>query len=459
MLCLMERIGYRFSDEGLLRLALTHPSSAQPGGESNQRLEFLGDAVLQLCASHCLYLRHPQMHEGDAHAAARGLGAGKLPAPGALAWQLGGLLRLGPGEESSGGRDKPSILADAVEAVLGAVYLDGGLGEAQRIVSAHISPNPRPAGPGITRPSCRSAPRKTEVRPRATRSSARKALPTSASSPPGSACWAKPSGRDRIAAKRPPSRPPPRTPYPNKAKQRNSELRLKRLEIYGFKSFAERTRMEFVGGITGVVGPNGSGKSNISDAVRWVLGEQSAKTLRGARMEDVIFGGTQTRKPLNFCEVTLVFDNEDKALPVDFAEVQVTRRVYRSGESEYLLNKAACRLKGYRRPVPGTAAARTVTPSSVKATSTTSSPSRARTRAPSSRRRRASASSRPPPGSRAAHGKHHAEPGTGAGHTFRRSAPSCPPWKPRPRRPQLHPPHGRGPGFWRPTPSFAATTP
>ena len=122
-------------------------------------------------------------------------------------------------------------------------------------------------------------------------------------------------------------------------------MRLKRLEIYGFKSFAERTRMEFVGGITGVVGPNGSGKSNISDAVRWVLGEQSAKTLRGARMEDVIFGGTQTRKPLNFCEVTLVFDNEDKALPVDFAEVQVTRRVYRSGESEYLLNKAACRLK------------------------------------------------------------------------------------------------------------------
>jgi len=122
-------------------------------------------------------------------------------------------------------------------------------------------------------------------------------------------------------------------------------LRLKKLEIYGFKSFAERTRMEFGNGITGVVGPNGSGKSNIADAVRWVLGEQSAKSLRGARMEDVIFGGTQARKPLNYCEVTLVFDNEDHTLPIDFAEVQVTRRVYRSGDSEYQLNKSTCRLK------------------------------------------------------------------------------------------------------------------
>jgi chromosome segregation protein len=122
-------------------------------------------------------------------------------------------------------------------------------------------------------------------------------------------------------------------------------LRLKKLELFGFKSFAERTQMEFGDGITGVVGPNGSGKSNIADAVRWVLGEQSAKTLRGAKMEDVIFGGTQLRRAQNYCEVSLLFDNADGALPVDFAEVQVTRRVYRSGESEYQLNKAACRLK------------------------------------------------------------------------------------------------------------------
>ena len=122
-------------------------------------------------------------------------------------------------------------------------------------------------------------------------------------------------------------------------------MRLKRLEVVGFKSFAPRTEIVFGEGITGIVGPNGSGKSNIADAVRWVLGEQSAKSLRGASMSDVIFNGTQKRKPLGFCEVSLVFDNEDRALNMDFAEVMVTRRVYRNGESEYMLNQAACRLK------------------------------------------------------------------------------------------------------------------
>ncbi len=122
-------------------------------------------------------------------------------------------------------------------------------------------------------------------------------------------------------------------------------MRLKKLELYGFKSFAQRTEIVFEDGITGIVGPNGSGKSNIGDAVRWVLGEQSAKTLRGASMSDVIFNGTQKRKPLSYCEVSLVFDNEDHALPSDFTEIMVTRRVYRSGESEYYLNRSSCRLK------------------------------------------------------------------------------------------------------------------
>ena len=122
-------------------------------------------------------------------------------------------------------------------------------------------------------------------------------------------------------------------------------MKLKKLELYGFKSFAQRTEIVFDEGITGIVGPNGSGKSNIGDAVRWVLGEQSAKTLRGASMSDVIFNGTQKRKPLSYCEVSLVFDNEDHALAVEAAEVMVTRRVYRNGESEYYLNRTACRLK------------------------------------------------------------------------------------------------------------------
>lgn len=122
-------------------------------------------------------------------------------------------------------------------------------------------------------------------------------------------------------------------------------MRLTRLDISGFKSFAKKTELQFGSGITAVIGPNGSGKSNISDAVRWVLGEQSARALRGSKMEDVIFNGTQKRKPQSMCEVTLTFDNSDHLLPTDFEEVAVTRRMFRSGESEYVLNGRNCRLK------------------------------------------------------------------------------------------------------------------
>jgi chromosome segregation protein len=120
---------------------------------------------------------------------------------------------------------------------------------------------------------------------------------------------------------------------------------LKRLEITGFKSFADRTELEFVPGVTAVVGPNGSGKSNISDAIRWVLGEQSAKSLRGSKMEDIIFSGSDSRKPVNFCEVSLTLDNTDQQIKMDFSEITVTRRVYRSGESEYYINRQSCRLR------------------------------------------------------------------------------------------------------------------
>ena len=120
---------------------------------------------------------------------------------------------------------------------------------------------------------------------------------------------------------------------------------LKRLEMYGFKSFADKTVLEFMPGITTVIGPNGSGKSNISDCIRWILGEQSMKSLRGQKSEDIIFSGTQNRKSLGFAEGSIVIDNTDGSLPIDYNEVVITRRIYRSGETGYFINKTPCRLK------------------------------------------------------------------------------------------------------------------
>ena len=122
-------------------------------------------------------------------------------------------------------------------------------------------------------------------------------------------------------------------------------MELKSVEIVGFKSFADRLTLTFHGGITAIVGPNGSGKSNVSDAIRWVLGEQSAKSLRGSRMEDVIFAGTERRRPVNYAQVTLVLGNQDRSLNYDYDEVAISRKMYRSGESEYLINGVRCRLK------------------------------------------------------------------------------------------------------------------
>src|SRR5436309_1148742 len=120
---------------------------------------------------------------------------------------------------------------------------------------------------------------------------------------------------------------------------------LKHLELVGFKSFAEKCCFHFSDGVTGIIGPNGSGKSNVVDAVRWVLGEQSAKSLRGGEMTDVIFNGSASRRSLGLAEVSMVFDNARKVLASDAEEVTVTRRVYRSGEGEYLINNQGCRLR------------------------------------------------------------------------------------------------------------------
>jgi len=129
---------------------------------------------------------------------------------------------------------------------------------------------------------------------------------------------------------------------------------LKALELVGFKSFADRTRFEFPSGITVVVGPNGSGKSNVVDAIKWVLGEQSVKSLRGKEMADVIFNGSGTRRAMNTAEITLTFDNSNRVLAIDTPEVHITRRVYRSGEGDYLINRQPCRLRDIRDLLSGT---------------------------------------------------------------------------------------------------------
>ncbi|MCT3282945.1 chromosome segregation protein SMC [Lactiplantibacillus pentosus] len=122
-------------------------------------------------------------------------------------------------------------------------------------------------------------------------------------------------------------------------------MQLKSLEISGFKSFADKTKIDFQAGMTGIVGPNGSGKSNIIEAIRWVLGEQAVKSLRGTKMTDVIFAGSANRKPLNMAKVTITFDNSDHFLPLDYAEVSITRKLFRNGDSDYLINNQSCRLK------------------------------------------------------------------------------------------------------------------
>src|SRR5919112_290344 len=131
-------------------------------------------------------------------------------------------------------------------------------------------------------------------------------------------------------------------------------MRLSKLELHGFKSFADHTQLVFEPGATMIVGPNGCGKSNVSDAVRWVLGEQRARALRGAKMEEVIFQGSSARRAVNLAEVSLHFSNEDGSLPVPFREVVITRRLSRSGESDYFLNRSPCRLRDIQDLVRGT---------------------------------------------------------------------------------------------------------
>jgi len=170
-------------------------------------------------------------------------------------------------------------------------------------------------------------------------------------------------------------------------------VKLKKIRSFGFKTFAEPTALEFGDGVTAIVGPNGSGKSNLVDAFRWVLGETSTKSIRSGRLEDVIFAGNESRKPLGLAEVSILFDNSDGALPIDFNEVEITRRAYRVGESEYFINRSQVRLRDVLDLVMGTGLDPARMPSFRKDRSMQSSSASRPRGVRSSKRPRASASS------------------------------------------------------------------
>ena len=252
-------------------------------------------------------------------------------------------MQLGAGMRAAGGAENTSVLADAFEAFVGALYLRFGLEKARHFVIAqHIEQLDHSAGAPLDA--------KTRLQHYAQEHLA--ATPvyreTSRGTPQRPAFNSRVSVKGKILG---------RGDGPSKKAAQQaaaraalvsimaSRVKLRSIRSFGFKTFAEPTQLEFSGGVTAIVGPNGSGKSNLVDAFRWVLGETSTKSLRSGRLEDVIFAGNEQRKPLGLAEVSILFDNSDGRLPIEFREVEITRRAYRVGESEYFINRTQVRLR------------------------------------------------------------------------------------------------------------------
>ena len=372
------RIGLPVRDLDLLEQALVHSSWHHEHRDAavghNERLEFLGDSVVNLAISEALYVRHPDDDEGylSARRAAIVSTTGLARLAGRI--DLGQALLLGEGEAQRSGRRRPSLLASTFEAVAGALYLDLGfepvrdwligLADPELIAEAPIGALKSPKSRLQEYTQRRSGDRPSyrlldatgpdheksfrievwvdgellgvgEGPSRRTAETAAAAAGARAAAPDRGLVGAR---RDRrlVGARR-----DRRVTLPDRSP---AEPRLLALRLQGFKSFAERTNVEFGPGISAVVGPNGSGKSNLADALRWALGEQG-RALRSRRSEDVIWAGSDKRAAQGMADVTLVLDNADGLLPVDFQVLELGRRLYRSGENDYLLNKSRIRLR------------------------------------------------------------------------------------------------------------------
>ena len=360
---LSARLGIVLREPELIRQAFVHSSFFNENPERvsghNERLEFYGDAVIGVAVSRLLFERYPDEDEGFLTARRAALVNREALAQMALELGLDRLLRLGRGETDAGGATRPSLLAASFEALAGALSLSEGTERAEagprEACSRRASRRcPRPIGPPK---SAKSRLQEWSQRHRGMKPIYQLVAtigPAPRAALPGHRDDRRPRARLRRADR---AASGPRSRRPLKRWQRSSAnagadhaadgvvSRLKELRLHGFKSFADQTRFVFEPGVNAVIGPNGSGKSNMADAVRWVLGEQSNRSLRTRRADDVIFGGSEQRRPQGMAEAVLTLDNADGWLPIDFAEVSIGRRAYRSGESEYLINGARARLR------------------------------------------------------------------------------------------------------------------
>ena len=349
-------------DPELVRQAFVHSSylNENPGAVvgHNERLEFYGDAVIGLTVSRLLYDRYPDEDEG--FLTARRAALVNREALAAMALDLGfdRYLHLGRGESDGGGATRPSLLAASFEALAGAALAERGTRDddwtsSSRLFEPRVEALAEIAGPPKSAKS--TAP---GVEPAAPVASSRSTAWSGTSGPPHQqefeidvdprwrvasalGIGLEPAASGGAAPPTTPSRCSTRTTSAARA----TMSRLKELRLHGFKSFADPTRFVFEPGVNAVIGPNGSGKSNMADAVRWVLGEQSNRSLRTRRADDVIFAGSEQRRAQGMAEAILTLDNADGWLPIEFSEVAIGRRAYRSGDSEYLINGARARLR------------------------------------------------------------------------------------------------------------------